>query len=328
MQNTKLETVLLGAFKHLFKQEAYLPKNPYFRLVRSLVVSNSQKEIIENFEKIINFLKKTQLKDPQNKEFEITAIGENERLWGLPYLLEWVDPLRIEKLKFSLFEVLPDFQSMIGEFNVHILHSLGGGHILKSEMIQNPDSSSRPLEIAAEVFFSGESIMEAKQAFANYVFDDVISLTNLKDLHLFKGFMFQVWDEESLEMKKRTWTMKEMITGKMKFLGELENHLNNNNYKKEVFYLRVLIKGKMIDYNKNLEDFMGFKAGSDNKKENYFLSSEVEGRFQYFDAYKFYNFHYIDLKNAGAKESFESQPMSSLLKVTCFKVLDYKDNFI
>ena len=153
LQNTKLESVLLIAFKSLFKQEL-LPKNPFFRLVRSLIVSNTQKEIIENFEKVITLFKKTPIKDQLNKQYEIVTIGEKKNIWGTPSLLEWVDPDRIEKLRFSLFEVLPDFQSMIGDMKVHIVHSLGGGHILKSEILQNPDSSSRPLEIAAEVFFT------------------------------------------------------------------------------------------------------------------------------------------------------------------------------
>lgn len=284
--------------------------------MRSLQVSNSQKEIIENFEKVINLLKKTSLnlKDAKNKQFDIDCIGESNSIWGLPYLLQWVDPVRIEKLKFSLFEALPDFQSVIGEFNVQVAHSLGGGHILKSEVLEHPNSSSHPLEIAAEVFFKGESLLEAKSAFANFVFDDVISLTNLKDLHLFKGFVFQTWDEGDKEMKKRTWNLKEMITNKAKFTGEVEACLNSVSYKRDIFYLRVLIKGKMIDYSKYLEEWTGMKPGGE-KKESYFLSAEVEGRFQYYDAFKFYNFHYIDTKNGSVKESFESQPMSSLFKV-------------
>ena len=176
--------MLLLAFKTLFKSE-FLPKNPYFRLVRSLGISNTQKEIIDNFEKVINLFKKTQIKESSNKKFGIVSIGEKQNIWGLPSLLEWLDPMRIEKLRFSLFEVLPDFETTIGDFKVHIVHTLGGGHILKSDILEYPDSSARPLEISSEVFITGDDIYEAKQAFATYVYDDVVSLTNLKDLHLF-----------------------------------------------------------------------------------------------------------------------------------------------
>ena len=72
----------------------------------------------------------------------------------------------------------------------------------------------------------------------------------------------------------------------------------------------------MIDYAKNLEDFLIWKPVE--KKENYFASSEVETRFQYFDAFKLYNFYYIDEKNGAVKESFESQAMSFLLKVLIY----------
>jgi len=261
---------------------------------------------------VINLFKKTQIKETPTKHYEIASIGDKHNVWGLPFLLEWVDPLRIEKMKFSLFEVLPDFESMIGEFKVHIVHSLGGGHILKSEILDNPDSASRPLEIAAEVFFTGDDLNEARHAFANYVFDDVVSLTNLKDLHLFRSFVLVDWNEEMKRVKKRTWNLKEMITKKDKFLMDVENQI----MRKEGFYLRVLIKGKMIDFAKNLEDFSMGKPVE--KKENYFASSEVETRFQYFDTFKLYNFHFIDEKNGTVKESYESQAMSSLLKVFIF----------
>ena len=80
LQNTKLESVFLIAFKSLFKQEL-LPKNPFFRLVRSLIVSNTQKEIIENFEKVITLFKKTPIKDQLNKQYEIVTIGE-KKIYG------------------------------------------------------------------------------------------------------------------------------------------------------------------------------------------------------------------------------------------------------
>lgn len=302
--------MLLVAFKTLFKSE-FLPKNPYFRLVRSLGISNTQKEIIDNFEKVINLFKKTQIKESSNKKFGIVSIGENQNIWGLPSLLEWLDPMRIEKLRFSLFEVLPDFETTIGDFKVHIVHTLGGGHILKSDILEYPDSCSRPLEISSEVFITGDDIYEAKQAFATYVYDDVVSLTNLKDLHLFKNLVFQTWDDEAKEMKKRTWSLHEMITKKSQFLDDVINQID----KKDRFYLRVLIKGKMIDFVKNLEGLVAGKSYE--KKENYFVSSDIETRYQYYDTFKIYNLHYIDMSD-GTKESFEYQPLSSLMKALFF----------
>lgn len=300
--------MLLIAFKNLFKSE-FLPKNPYFRLARSLTISNTQKEIIDNFEKVINLLKKTQINESSNKKFGIISIGEKQNIWGLPPLLEWLDPIRIEKLRFSLFDVLPDFETNIGEFQVHIVHTLGGGHILKSDFLEFPDSSSRPLEIASEVFLTGGNLYEAQHAFATYVYDDVVSLTNLKDLHLFKSLVFQSWDDEAKEMKKKTWSLHDMITKKSHFLDDVINQINKN----ERFYLRILIKGKMIDYGKNLEDLASGKSSE--KKENYFVSSDIETRFQYYDTFKIYNLHYIDVNNGSKIESFEYQPLSSLMKV-------------
>lgn len=235
------------------------------------------------------------------------TIGEKQTIWGLPSFLEWIDPNRIEKLRFSLFEVLPDFESTISDFNVHIVHSLGGGEILKSDILMYPNSSPRPLEIAAEVFVSGDNLYEAKYAFATYVYDDVVSLTNLKDLHLFRNFVVEKTNIEKTEIKKRVWTISEIITQKNNFIEELIAQLNS----KGAFYLKVLIKGKMIDFGHYLEEF---EVKSQEKKENYFATSEIETRYQYYNAYKLYNFHYIDLQN-GVRESYESQPLSSLLKV-------------
>ena len=160
---------------------------------------------------MINLFKKTQIKETLTKHYEIASIGDKQSVWGLTPLLEWVDPLRIEKLRFSLFEVLPDFESMIGEFKVHIVHSLGGGHILKSEILEHPDSASRPLEIAAEVFFIWDDLNDTRHAFTNYVFDDVVSLTNVKDLHLVRSFFLKRnkrGEEKNVELERNDYNEK------------------------------------------------------------------------------------------------------------------------
>ena len=106
---------------------------------------------------------------------------------------------------------MPYFESMIGEFKVHIVRSSGRWHILKSEILEHPDSVSRPLEIAAEVFFIWDDLNDTRHAFTNYVFDDVVSLTNVKDLHLVRSFFLKRnkrGEEKNVELERNDYNEK------------------------------------------------------------------------------------------------------------------------
>jgi hypothetical protein len=83
-----------------------------------------------------------------------------------------------------------------------VCHSFGGAHFLKSGLLDFPESARKPLEIGAEVYVEAESFNFGYEAFANFVYDDVISLTNIKDLHLFISFAVCRWNPETKQLLK------------------------------------------------------------------------------------------------------------------------------
>lgn len=83
-----------------------------------------------------------------------------------------------------------------------VCHSFGGAHFLKSGLLDFPESAKKPLEIGAEVFVEGESANVGFEAFASFVYDDVLSLTNIKDLHLFMNFAVCRWNPETKQLLK------------------------------------------------------------------------------------------------------------------------------
>ena len=107
LQKTRLETILLLAIKPLLKDQI-LPKNPYFKIIRSLKVSNSQKEIVDSFENIIQKFKVNNIPEG-NREYSIVPLNEKKNIWGNYDLLEWVNQIRIERLYYSLIDILPEF---------------------------------------------------------------------------------------------------------------------------------------------------------------------------------------------------------------------------
>lgn len=52
---------------------------------------------------------------------------------------------------------------------LEVFYTIGGGYVLKSDIIPYPESASRSLEICAEVFVDNNDQEKALEAFVNFV---------------------------------------------------------------------------------------------------------------------------------------------------------------
>ncbi len=105
------------------------------------------------------------------------------------------------------------------------------------------------------------------------------------------------------------WELSQIIKNRAKFVDKIIDAVQ----KKQLIYLKILLKGKRIDF-RDLIESAQYKSKIPKNKENYFASKDLETKHQYFLTYKYYNLHFKNVLKK-TRTSYEFQPLSSLIKV-------------
>lgn len=66
------------------------------------------------------------------------------------------------------------------------------------------------------------------EKFAQFVYDDLLSVTNKQDLHIIKELVLYRYDEASAKKNlKKSWSIPDILTKKNEFITEIKAYTRN-----------------------------------------------------------------------------------------------------